>query len=78
MLTDVPAWSPAPTARDVPLYLEGAKLTNTDGAWTLDLLTSAARGQGGPGVAWDQLDPGWTWDRFDPAITWNDLRGVGI
>jgi hypothetical protein len=78
LLTDVPAWSPAPTRADVPLYLEGAVLTNTGAAWTLALVTSAAAAQGAGTVQWDQLDPTWTWDQFDPDITWNDLRGVGI
>jgi hypothetical protein len=78
MLTDVPAWSPAPTSRDVPLYLEGAKLTNTDGAWLLELLTSSAVAQGAGSIAWDQLPAGWQWDQFDPAISWDDLRGVGL
>jgi hypothetical protein len=78
LLTDVPAWSPAPTRADVPLYLEGAKLGNHEGAWTLELLTSAAAAQGAAAVAWDQLDPAWAWDQWDPEISWNDLRGVGI
>jgi hypothetical protein len=78
MLTEVPAWSPAPTSRDVPLYLEGAKLTNTAGAWLLELLTSSAVAQGAGSIAWDQLPAGWQWDQFDPAISWDDLRGVGL
>lgn len=78
LLTEVPAWSPAPTRADVPLYLEGAKLTNTGGAWTLELLTSAATATGAAAIAWDQLDPTWQWDQFDPEISWNDLRGVGL
>jgi hypothetical protein len=78
LLTDVPAWSPAPTRADVPLYLEGAKLTNHDGAWTLELLTSSAAAQGAAAITWDDVPPAWAWDQFDPTITWNDLRGVGI
>jgi hypothetical protein len=78
LLTDVPAWSPAPTAEDVPLYLEGAKLTNQHAAWTLELVTSSAAAQGTGAVQWDQLPPTWQWDQFDPALTWDDLRGVGL
>jgi hypothetical protein len=78
LLTDMPAWSPAPTRAAVPLYLEGARLTNDAGAWTLELITSSAVSQGAAGVAWDQLPAGWEWDQFDPAISWDDLRGVGI
>ena len=78
MLTDVPAWSPAPTTANVPLYLEGARLTNTEGRWVLELITSSAVAQGAGTVQWDQLPAAWQWDQFDPAMTWNDLRGVGI
>lgn len=78
LLTGVPDWSPAPTAQDVPLYLEGAKLTNTDGAWQLELVTSSAAAQGAGTAQWDQLPATWLWDQFDPALTWDDLRGVGI
>jgi hypothetical protein len=78
LLTDVPAWSPAPTRADVPLYLEGAVLTNTAGAWTLELVTSAAAAQGAAAIKWNDVPPAWQWDQFDPAISWNDLRGVGI
>jgi hypothetical protein len=78
LLTDVPAWSPAPTTATVPLYLEGAQLSNTDGAWELALTTSAARATGAGALAWDQLDPAWAWDQFDPGMSWDDLRGVGI
>ena len=78
LLTDVPAWSPAPTRADVPLYLEGARLSNTAGAWLLELITSAAAAQGAGAIQWDQLDPAWQWDQVDPAISWNDLRGVGL
>jgi hypothetical protein len=78
MLTDVPAWSPAPTTANVPLYLEGARLTNTDGAWTLELITSSAVAQGAGAVAWDQLPGTWQWDQFDPAMSWDQLRGVGL
>ena len=77
LLTDVPSWSPAPTAADVPLYLEGATLTNTAGAWTLDLVTSAAWATGAAGVAWQDLPAEWAWNEFDPAIRWADLAGVG-
>jgi hypothetical protein len=78
VLTDVPSWSPAPTRADVPLYLEGARLTNTAGAWLLELITSSAAAQGAAAIGWDQLPAAWQWDQFDPAITWNDLRGVGL
>ena len=78
LLTEVPAWSPAPTRADVPLYLEGAKLTNSEGAWTLELLTSSAAAQGAAAITWDDLPPTRQWDQFDPAITWNDLHGVGL
>jgi hypothetical protein len=78
MLTDLPDWSPAGVAGSVPLYLEGARLTNHAGAWTLELVTSSAKAQGAGAVAWDELPAGWTWDQVDPAITWDDLRGVGL
>jgi hypothetical protein len=77
LLTDVPAWSPAPTTADVPLYLEGAKLTNTAGAWTLELVTSAAHATGAADTAWNQLPVDWSWDEWDAEISWSDLAGVG-
>lgn len=77
LLTDVPAWSPAPTTADVPLYLEGAKLTNTAGAWTLELTTSSAESTGAATLTWNDLPAEWAWTEFDPAISWADLAGVG-
>ena len=77
LLTDVPAWSPAPTTADVPLYLEGAKLTNTAGAWTLELVTSSAAATGKATAAWQDLPADWSWTEFDPLIRWSDLAGVG-
>lgn len=77
MLTGVPDWSPVPAESSVPLFLEGSTLTNTDGAWTLDLVVSSAAGQGAGRLPWDSLDATWQWDQFDPAITWDSLRGVG-
>jgi len=77
MLTDVPAWSPLVTPADVPLYLEGAKLSNDAGAWSLELVTSAAHATGSAAVRWVDLDPGWSWNDFDPGIRWADLAGVG-
>jgi hypothetical protein len=32
LLTDLPEWSPVSTGANVPLYLEGGRFTNTDGA----------------------------------------------
>jgi hypothetical protein len=78
MLTELPDWSPAGVGGSVPLYLEGGKLTNTDGAWTLDLVVSSAKAAGAGTVQWDQLPGDWTWDQFDPSIRWDDLRGVGL
>jgi hypothetical protein len=77
LLTDVPAWSPAPTPADVPLYLEGGRLTNDGGAWTLELTTSAARGTGAAALRWSDVPAGWLWNQWDPAIAWSDLAGVG-
>jgi hypothetical protein len=77
LLTDVPAWSPAPTQTAVPLYLEGATLTNTAGAWTLELTTSAAAATGAAALAWQDLPADWSWDEWDAEISWSDLAGVG-
>jgi hypothetical protein len=77
LLTDVPAWSPAPTTADVPLYLEGAVLTNDAGAWTLELITSNAVGTGAATAPWNSLPADWSWNEWDPAIRWSDLAGVG-
>ena len=79
LLTDVPSWSPAPppsTAPSVPLYLEGGRLTNDAGAWTLELVTAAAHATGAALVKWSSLPAAWTWAKWDPAIRWLDLAGV--
>lgn len=54
-LTDLPAWSPPSLGSPLPLYLEGGRFTNTDGAWELELLTSDARAQGASEIEWDEI-----------------------
>ena len=78
MLTELPDWSPAGVGGSVPLYLEGGRLSNTGGAWTLDLVVSSAKAQGSGAIPWNTIPAGWTWDQADPAITWDALRGVGL
>jgi hypothetical protein len=78
MLVNLPDWSPVPAPVSVPLYVEGARLRNNDGAWTIELITSSAKAQGAGAVTWDALPASWQWDQFDPAISWNDLNGVGL
>jgi hypothetical protein len=77
LVTDVPSWSPAPTTANVPLYLEGARLTNTDGAWTLALITSSAVSQGAS-LSWNDPPADWSWDDMGPELSWADMAGVGI
>ncbi len=78
ILTNLPDWTPVASRSDVPLYLEGGRFTNSDGAWRIELLTSSAGSQGAPGVKWSDLPVAWHWDMFDPSIAWSDLAGVGI
>lgn len=78
LLTGLPDWSPVSGVDRLALYLEGASYTNSGGGWVLQLLTSAATGQGAGSAAWDALDPAWRWDDFSPSITWNDMQGVGV
>jgi hypothetical protein len=78
MLTDVPSWSPVANTQSVPLYLEGATLTNAAGYWSLDLVTSSASAQGPAAVAWQDLPAAWSWSEFDPSIAWSDLAGVTV
>lgn len=79
LLTNLPSWSPVPAKTTVaPLYLEGGRMSNTDGRWQLELVTSNAAAMGAGAVKWDQLDASWQWDQFDPSVTWNELNGVGI
>lgn len=78
MLTDLPSWSPVSSTVNVPLFLEGGRLSNIEGGWELQLITSSAAGQGSANVRWNDVDAAWAWDQFDPAISWNDLRGVGL
>jgi hypothetical protein len=73
-ITDLPWWAPVHPATAV--FCEGGRYTFTGGAWTLDLLVSAAQALG-RSVRWDEVPAGWSWDMFDPAITWNDMLGVG-
>lgn len=78
MLTDLPDWSPIPAGDTVPLFLEGSVLTNTAGAWVLELVVSSAYGQGSS-ARWSDLPAGaWRWNQFDPAITWLALRGADV
>jgi lysophospholipase L1-like esterase len=77
LVTDVPAWSPAPTTANVPLYLEGARLTNSDGAWKLALITSSAVSQGAS-LSWNDPPAEWSWDEMGPELSWADMAGVGI
>lgn len=77
LLSNLPPWSPiAPGVTEVGLFLEGGRFTNSDGAWSLELLTSSADAQGKADVPWNQLPADWLWNEFDPAIAWNDLAGV--
>jgi hypothetical protein len=78
LLTDLPTWSPVSAGAELPLFLEGGTFTNTDGAWTLELLTSSAAAQGASKVNWNQVSSGWAWNEMGPEISWNDLRGVGV
>lgn len=77
LLTNVPDWAPPATGDDVWLFLEGGRFINQDGAWRLELLTSAGVSQGAS-LSWDEVPADWSWDEFDASITWNDLYGVGV
>ncbi len=55
ILTNLPTWAPSPIGQDVPLFLEGGRFTNNEGAWTLELLTSSAISQGKAMVRWQDL-----------------------
>jgi hypothetical protein len=78
LLTDLPEWSPiAPGGSSLPLYLEGGRLSNLNGYWTLELVTSDG-GNTGSSVHWDELPADWLWNEFDPAISWLGLTGVGV
>ena len=72
-VTDLPSWSPA--GAFLPVYLEGGAYHYADGRWVLELVVSAAKGQGSS-TSWSQLDPAWSWSEFDPTISWSDLFGV--
>ena len=78
LLTDVPPWSPMGSADQIPLYLEGARLSNHNGYWKIELLTSDAHNQGVAAIPWTALPVDWLWTQFDPSVTWDALAGVGI
>jgi hypothetical protein len=77
ILSNLPAWSPILGTDRVPLFLEGGRYINEDGAWELDLIVSSATSVG-DSVTWDELppNPGWSWDDFAPEVRWIDMGGV--
>jgi hypothetical protein len=79
LLTNLPGWVPVSAANEMPLFLEGSRLTNRDGTWVLELITSNARGQG-ESARWHDLPAStkWEWRDFDPDIDWIDLSGVEV
>jgi hypothetical protein len=78
LLTDVPPWSPMGSADQIPLYLEGARFTNHNGYWKIELLTSDAHNQGTAAIPWTALPADWLWTQFDPSVSWDALAGVSI
>jgi hypothetical protein len=78
LLTDLPEWSPVSKGSNAPLYLEGGRFTNLDGAWEIELMTSSAAATGATDLAWQDLPADWAWNEFGPEISWNDLAGVGL
>ena len=77
ILSNLPEWSPILGTDRVPLFLEGGRYVNEDGAWELDLIVSSATSVG-DSVTWDELppNPGWSWNEFAPEIRWIDMGGV--
>jgi len=82
VVTDLPEWSPTPED-SVALFVEGGTYTSHDGAWQLDMTTSAPTAAG---VSAKWLDmpstphpiTAWRWQDFDPDIRWVDLSGVKV
>jgi hypothetical protein len=78
LITDLPGWSPIGSTEQLPVYLEGARMTNHNGYWEIELLTSDARNQGRATIPWTALPADWLWVDFDESVSWDELAGVSI
>jgi hypothetical protein len=67
----------------VALFVEGGSYTSHEGAWQLDMTTSAPTAAG-VSCKWVDMPStphpvtAWAWQDFDPAIRWVDLSGVAV
>jgi hypothetical protein len=83
VVTDLPLWSPVPGKTEVPLFVEGGTYVSRDGAWELDMVTSAPTAAG-VSCRWVDMPSTphpvtiWRWQDFSPTIRWVDLAGVAV
>jgi hypothetical protein len=83
VITNLPAWSPIVGRTDIPLFVEGGTYTSQDGAWVLDLTTSAPTAAG-RSAAWQDFPStphpvtAWRWQDMAPSIRWLDLSGTAV
>lgn len=84
VVTDLPDWSPLAEGRtEVPLFVEGGTYTNEDGAWHLDMTTSAPTAAG-RSATWNDFPStphpvtAWRWQDMAPDISWVDLSGTAV
>jgi hypothetical protein len=81
LVTNLPPWSPVEGVTQVPLFVEGGTYTSHDGAWELDMITSAPTAAG-KSCVWSDMPSTahpvtiWAWRDFDPGIRWVDLTGT--
>lgn len=83
VVTDLPGWSPIDSRTSIPLFVEGGSYTSHDGAWQLDLTTSAPTAAGRSAV-WNDFPStphpvtAWRWQDMAPDIRWVDLSGTAV
>jgi len=83
LVTNLPPWSPVDGRAQVPLFVEGGTYTSHDGAWQLDMITSAPTAAG-VSCKWEDMPStphpvtAWRWQDFHPSIRWVDLSGVKV
>jgi hypothetical protein len=84
VVTGLPDWSPIAQGRtEVSLFVEGGSFSSDDGAWRLDMITSAPTAAG-KSATWNDFPStphpvtAWRWQDMAPTVRWLDLSGASV